>query len=66
MSTEILAPADPKRELEAVVANLGKGPRDLEEVRKACERMDRMREELRQRIGIVDAAVDLVRDARNQ
>lgn len=40
--------------------------RDPEMVRKACERMDKMREELRARIGTVDVAVELIRDARDQ
>lgn len=35
-------------------------------MREGAERMDRMREELRKRIGIVNVAVELVRDARDQ
>jgi hypothetical protein len=43
-----------------------KGIRDPEDARRACERMDRMREELRQRLGETDIAVELIREARNQ
>ena len=43
-----------------------RGIRDEEDVRKACERMDRMREELRERIGETDIAVELIREARDQ
>jgi hypothetical protein len=40
--------------------------RDPERMRKAIEEMDRSREETRKKIGTVDVAVDLIRDARNQ
>lgn len=39
---------------------------DRETMRKACEEMDRLREETRERVGIVDVAVEFVRDARDQ
>jgi hypothetical protein len=39
---------------------------DRETMRKACEEMDRLREETRARVGVVDVAVELVRDARDQ
>ena len=40
--------------------------RDPELVRKACERMDEMREELRERIGTIDVAVELIREFRDR
>jgi hypothetical protein len=52
-------------ELRETIDRLIRGERDPEAMRKACERMDAMREDLRRRIGTVDIAVDLVRDARN-
>lgn len=52
-------------ELNEALARLATGARDAEVTRKACERMDAMREELRQRIGTIEVAVDLVRHARN-
>jgi hypothetical protein len=53
-------------ELHDVIARVQTGIRDLAAMRKAQERMDRMREELRQKIGTVDVAVELIRDARDQ
>jgi len=43
-----------------------KGIRDLEDARWACERMHKLREELRQRVGETEIAVALIREARNQ
>jgi hypothetical protein len=39
--------------------------RDTVMVQQACDRMDRMREELRSRIGTVDVSVQLIRDVRD-
>lgn len=36
-----------------------------ETMRKACEDLDRLREEARESVGTVNAAVDFVRDARD-
>jgi hypothetical protein len=63
MSTETV-PID-KRELEEAVARLTKRIRDPEQMRRAREDMNRMREETRRRIGIVEMAVDLTRNARD-
>lgn len=54
------------RDLQEALAAAAKGGRDPEEMRKACEEMDRMREELRQKIGTVDVAVDLIRAGRDE
>jgi len=35
-------------------------------MRKACGEIDRLREETRLRVGVVDVAVEFVRDARDQ
>ena len=56
---EILAKMQERAERAA------RGRRDPEDARRACERMDRMREELRQRVGETDIAVALVREARD-
>lgn len=66
MGTEALTPSDLIQKLEETLERAATGIRDPEEMRKAGEEMDRMREELRQRIGIVDVAVELIRDARSQ
>jgi hypothetical protein len=52
-------------ELRQAIERLIRGERDPEVMRRACERMDRMREELRARIGTVEMAVDLIREARD-
>lgn len=59
-------PADVMAELQRAADDAAKGIRDPERMRKAAERMDRMREELRQKVGEIDLAVELVRDARDQ
>lgn len=53
------------RELEQALERASSGNRDAVEMRHAREEMNRLREELRREIGIVDVAVDLIRDARN-
>ena len=60
ISPEIMA------QLREAADRAAKGIRDSNAMKQACERMDRMREELRNRIGTVEMAVDLIRDARNQ
>ena len=59
------AASQPYDELRLVIDRVIRGQRDPEAMRLACERMDRMREELRARIGTVEMAVELIRDARN-
>lgn len=54
-----------KSELQQTMDRLVAGVRDPEVGRQAREDMDRMREETRTRIGTVEVAVDLVRDARD-
>lgn len=65
MSTATTHTTDARRELEETIQRAMKGVRDPVAAKKARERMDRMREELRQRIGTVEVAVELIRDARN-
>lgn len=64
MSTD--TPTNNRHQLEDLIAKLMKGERDLEETRKACERMDRMREEIRKRVGTVDFAVGSIREHRDR
>jgi hypothetical protein len=52
-------------ELQGTLANAAHGMRDSEVAMKACKDMDRMREELRKKVGTVDVSVDLVREARD-
>ena len=58
--------ADLVHELQQTLERASTGVRDPAEMRHAREEMNRLRDELRQKIGIVDVAVDLIRDARNQ
>jgi hypothetical protein len=59
ISPELLA------EMQERAERAAKGIRDPEDARRACERMDRMREELRQKVGELDIAVELIREARD-
>jgi hypothetical protein len=52
-----------KQDLQESIRRLANGVRDPEIMRSACARMDRMREELRERIGTIEEAVELIRDA---
>lgn len=56
------------QELEAALheaaIRAASGKRDAEAMRKACQRMDQMREDNRKTFGLQDIAVELVRDAR--
>jgi hypothetical protein len=56
--------ADP--EVEVAVDRVLKGIRDPEAMRREAERMDRMREEMRLRVGNVDLAVPLIRETRDE
>ena len=58
-------PADVLAEMQERATRAANGMADVEDARRASERMDRMRQELRDRIGDVDLAVGLIRDARN-
>lgn len=53
-------------ELEATIARAMAGVRDPEKMRQAAERMDRMREEMRQRVGEGEWAVTLIRESRDE
>jgi hypothetical protein len=53
-------------QLQAAVDRVLKGVRDSEAMRQAAERMDRMREEMRQRVGNVNLAVPLIRETRDE
>ena len=52
--------------LEEFLERAAAGKRDPEVTRKAVEELSRSREKTRKKIGAVDIAVDLLRDARDQ
>ncbi len=53
-------------QLSHAIDNAMNGIRDTEAMRRAAERMDRMREEMRERTGVVAIAVDLLRESRDE
>ena len=53
-------------DLQEAMGNAAMGIRDPEVAKKACKDMDRMREELRKKVGILDVAADLVRETRDE
>jgi hypothetical protein len=55
-----------KHELEEALDRVATGKRDPERMRRAVAELNRSREETRKRIGTVEAAVELIRDARDQ
>lgn len=66
MSTTLSSPAssDAIEQLRATIDQLVRGERDSEARRQACVEMDAAREEIRKRVGTVEMAVELIRDAR--
>ena len=53
-------------ELEEAIRVAMSSIRDPEEMRQACERMDRMREEIRTREGVLDIGVPAIRELRGE
>ena len=53
-------------DLESAARYAASGITDPDVVRKACERMDQMREELRRQGGTLRVAVGLVREVRDE
>jgi hypothetical protein len=51
--------------LRETLDQLARGVRDPEAAKKACERMDRLREENRQLFGGQNIAVEIIREIRN-
>ncbi len=59
-------PITGKHELEESLERAAAGKRDPEKMRKALDELSRSREDTRKKIGTVDIAVELIRDARDQ
>jgi hypothetical protein len=64
--TAAAIPSDVDAELQEAIRQAMAGVRDPEEMRKACERMDRMREEVRRREGVLDIGVPAIRELRGE
>ncbi len=52
-------------ELQAAADRAAQGIRDPETMLRACERMDRLREEIRRKYGILDIGVPAIRELRD-
>ena len=50
--------------LQEAIDNAAVGLRDREKMREASDRLDKLRETVKARVGIVNVAVDFVREAR--
>ncbi len=59
-------PPDILAELHQAADRAAAGVHDTEAMKRACDRMDRMREELRRKHGDMNVAVDLIREARDE
>ncbi|MBC7855944.1 MAG: hypothetical protein IAF94_21150 [Pirellulaceae bacterium] len=53
-------------ELQDAAENASRRVRDRSAMRKACEEMDRIRNDVKRRLGSIEVAVDLVREARDE
>jgi hypothetical protein len=58
-------PPELMAELEEAARKAMSGVRDPEAMRRACERMDRMREENRKQFGEADIGVQIIRELRD-
>jgi hypothetical protein len=65
MSRKITTTAGDSSKLQQAVERVVTGRRDPEAIRKACERMDRMRAEIEQKHGFLDVAVPSIRELRD-
>jgi hypothetical protein len=65
MSTGTSISAESMARLQDAASKAARGVRDPEEMRKAFERMDRLREKIRQQHGLLDIAVPAIRDLRD-
>ena len=69
MATAEKPAAIPQEDLDALqqaIDRAVKGIRDPDAARKACEEMDRAREEMRRTHGDRNLAVELIRDSRDE
>jgi hypothetical protein len=56
--------ADAMAELKEAARRAAQGIRDPEMMRRACQHMDQVRDEIRQRHGVQDIGVEIIRDMR--
>jgi hypothetical protein len=58
-------PTQIRIELQQTLADIANGVRDLEKMKAAAERMDRMRERNRELFGELDVGVETIREMRD-
>jgi hypothetical protein len=63
--TENTIPPEVVADLEEAARYAASGVRDPEVMRRACERMDRIREENRRKFGVQDIGVRIIREMRD-
>jgi hypothetical protein len=63
--TKTAVPTKLLEQLETAMDNIAKGIRDPKAAAQACKDMDRMREDLRKRVGNLNVAVDLIRETHD-
>ncbi len=66
MSIEALPHSEIMTRMQEVADKAAKGIRDPEAMRKACESMDKISEEVRRRHGVVDIGTPAIRECRDQ
>jgi hypothetical protein len=66
MATETLPHDEVMARMQEAADKAAKGIRDPEAMRKACESMDRISEEVRRRHGILDIGTPAIREVRDQ
>jgi hypothetical protein len=59
-------PPEVMAELQEAADRAARGSRDPEEMRKACEHMDKLSEEVRDKHGILDIGVSAIRELRDR
>jgi hypothetical protein len=60
-----IIPSEIMSELQAAADRAAKGIRDAETMSRACERMDKLREEIREKHGTLDIGVPAIRELRD-
>ncbi len=64
-NTRTSLPPELATALDEALRNAMTDNRDPETMRQACDEQDRLREELRQKVGDLNVAVELVREVRD-
>ncbi len=59
-------PSDVMAELQEAADRVAAGIRDPEAARRSCQQMDKMREEIRKKHGLLDIAVPAIREFRDE